>query len=186
MGTERGKVGAAVGVEEGREPCPDEALLVDAELHGAGKVRLPYRPRLVEREVPDRGEVVEVGEPVPQPLGLTPRPHQLLVLQLHLALVHLQLVDQGERVLVRERPVRPGRLCPQGFLGLPPEAHRAGGPVFAGGAAPGSSAAGTSSAGTGSEFSFMHNSRYNLTLHPPRANIMVLKRAPRLLTRPAG
>ena len=82
MGTERGKAGAAVGVQEGREPGPDEVLTVDTELHGAGEVRLPYRPCLVEREVPDRGEVVEVGVPVPQGLGLAPRPHQLLILQL--------------------------------------------------------------------------------------------------------
>lgn len=92
---ERGEGRPAAGVEEHREPRADEAL----------PVRRGWRSRPTRSR---RGR----GVPVPKDLGLPSHPEELLV---------LQLVDQGERVLVREGTVRAVPARRYDRLGLPPE-----------------------------------------------------------------
>ena len=109
-----------------------------AEQKGRREVCLDDEPLDTERDVAERGEVVEVEVAGPRLVELRLRAPKLLVLHLQLDLVDAKLVQQSPRALRRERlvevrieEVRQSRAAAlgAGFGALP---HRIGGAIRAG------------------------------------------------------
>jgi hypothetical protein len=86
-------------LHEGREEAPAELRAIDADHARRGEVHLADPAVAVEREVPHRSQIEQVRVAAPRLLERLLRLAQLAVLHLELDLMHLELVDDLQRLL---------------------------------------------------------------------------------------
>ena len=104
------------------EPLLARHAAVQAQQRGPRQVDLENPTVVVPEEMPDGGEIEQLGILLRCLLGLHPGPLEFLVLHLQFDLMHLQLVDHA-RASASDGP-GPNALPPQALFGLAAQVGR--------------------------------------------------------------